>query len=147
MADELVTVELGPIFHSFESRILSLRDRVTAEGAKILRQEEESNIRLRWYDSGKTLRSLQEEFATEGTTRIYRLFPTATSKRGAPYPLFGEYGTGQEGARTGGPAPIGYEYGSSKGMRARRFSRIAVAQARPRVVAKTSELMANFTTN
>jgi len=66
VADELVKVELGPIFYNFESRILSLRDRVTTEGAKILRQEEEASIRLRWYDSGKTLRSLQEEFATEG---------------------------------------------------------------------------------
>lgn len=147
MADEFVTVQLGPIFHNFESRIRSLRDNIVSSGGKILRQEEESSIRLRWYDSGKTLRSLQEEVVTEGDTRIYRLFPTATSKRGAPYPLFGEYGTGREGARTGGPAPIGYEYGDSKGMRARRFSRIAVAQARPRVVAKASELMRNFTTN
>ena len=147
MTDELVTVELGPIFHNFESRLLSLRDRVTAEGAKILRQEEESSIRLRWFDRGVTLRSLQEEFATEGDARIYRLFPTAVSKRGAPYPLFGEYGTGQAGARTGGPAPIGYEYGSGKGMRARRYSRIAVAQARPRVIANAKQLIANFTTN
>lgn len=147
MANELVTVQLGPIFRNFESRVLSLRDRITSEGAKILRQEEESSIRLRWYDSGKTLRSLQEEFATEGTTRIYRLFPTATSKRGAPYPLFGEYGTGRAGAASGQPAPIGYSYGDKAGMRARRYSRIAVSQARPRVVAKASELMRNFTTN
>ena len=147
MADELVRVELGPIFHNFESRIRSLRDSIVSSGGKILRQEEESSIRLRWYDKGVTLRSLQEEFATEGRTRIYRLFPTAVSKRGAPYPLFGEYGTGREGARTGGPAPAGYIYGSGKGMRARRFSRIAVTQARPRVVAKASELIRNFTTN
>jgi hypothetical protein len=147
VADELVTVQLGPIFRNFQSRILSLRDRITTEGGKILRQEEEASINLRWYDSGRTLRSLQEQFITEGTTRIYRLSPTATSKRGAPYPLFGEYGTGREGARTGGPAPAGYTYGDSKGMRARRFSRIAVAQARPRVAAKASELMRNFTTN
>jgi hypothetical protein len=147
MADELVTLELGSIFHNFQSRVESLRDEVTTQGAKILRQEEEASIRLRWYDSGKTLRSLQEEFVTEGDTRIYRLFPAAVSKRGAPYPLFGEYGTGQAGARTGGPAPAGYVYGDSKGMRARRFSRIAVAQARPKVIAKANELMRNFTMN
>lgn len=147
MADELVTVELGSIFHNFQSRVESLRDEVVTQGAKILRQEEESSIRLRWYDKGVTLRSLQEEFITEGQTRIYRLFPTAVSKRGAPYPLFGEYGTGQAGARTGGPAPAGYIYGDSKGMRARRFSRIAVAQAKPKVVARASELIRNFTTN
>lgn len=147
MADELVTVQLGPIFHNFQSRVESLRDEVVARGAKILRQEEESSIRLRWFDKGVTLRSLQEEFVTEGQTRIYRLFPTAVSKRGAPYPFFGEYGTGREGARTGGPAPAGYVYGDSKGMRARRFSRIAVTQARPKVAAKASELIRNFTTN
>jgi hypothetical protein len=147
VADELVTVELGSIFHNFQSRVESLRDEVVTQGAKILRQEEESSIRLRWYDKGVTLRSLQEEFITEGQTRIYRLFPTAVSKRGAPYPLFGEYGTGQAGARTGGPAPAGYIYGDSKGMRARRFSRIAVAQAKPKVVARASELIRNFTTN
>jgi len=147
VADELVTIELGPIFHNFESRVRALRDNVLSSGSKILREEEEASIQLRWYDSGKTLRSLQEQVVVEGDVKIYRLLPTATSKRGAPYPLFGEYGTGREGARTGGPAPAGYVYGDSKGMRARRFSRIAVAQARPRVVAKASELMRNFTTS
>lgn len=147
MADELVTVELGPIFHNFESRVRALRDDLLSGGSKILREEEEASIRLRWFDKGVTLRSLQEEVVTEGDAKIYRLFPTATSKRGAPYPLFGEYGTGREGARTGGPAPAGYIYGDSKGMRARRYSRIAVAQARPRVVAQASELMRNFTTS
>ena len=121
MPDELVTVQLGPIFHNFKSRVETLRDRVLVEGSKILRQEEESSIRLRWFDKGVTLRSLQEEFVSEGDARIYRLFPTARSKRGAPYPLFGEYGTGREGARTGGPAPASYVYGEGKGMRARRF--------------------------
>lgn len=147
MADELVTVELGPIFHNFQSRVEALRDDLLGEGGKILRQEEESSIRLRWFDKGVTLRSLQKEVVSEGDAKIYRLFPTATSKRGAPYPLFGEYGTGREGARTGGPAPVGYVYGDSKGMKARRYSRIAVAQARPKVVAKANELMRNFTTN
>lgn len=147
MADELITIELGPIFHNFRARMESLRDEVLATGSKILRQEEESSIRLRWFDKGVTLRSLQEETVVEGDAKIYRLFPTATSKRGAPYPLFGEYGTGRAGAATGQPAPAGYEYGDKPGMGARRYSRIAVAQARPRIVAKASELMRNFTTN
>lgn len=142
---ELVTVEYGSVFSKFESRIRALHADITTEGGKILRQEEEESIRLRWYDSGETLRSLKEEVVVEGDTQIYRLFPTATSKRGFPYPTAGEYGTGREGARTGQPAPSGWVYGDSTGMRARRYSRIAVAQARPRVVAKASELMANFT--
>ena len=145
--DQLITVELGPIFHNFQARVEALRDNLLSEGSKILRQEEEASIRLRWFDKGVTLRSLQEEVVSEGSTKTYRLFPTATSKRGAPYPLFGEYGTGREGARTGGPAPAGYVYGDKPGMRARRYSRIAVTQARPKVIAKASELMRNFTTN
>lgn len=147
MPEEFVTVELGPIFHNFRARVESLRDDVLATGSKILRQEEESSIRLRWFDKGVTLRSLEEETVTDGDAKIYRLFPTATSKRGAPYPLFGEYGTGRAGAASGQPAPTGYEYGDNPGMRARRYSRIAVAQARPRVIAKASELMRHFTVN
>lgn len=145
--DQLVTVEYGSIFHNFESRVRALQSQIVSEGGKILRQEEEESIRLRWYDKGVTLRSLKEEVVDEGDTKIYRLFPTATSKRGAPYPLFGEYGTGQDGARTGQPAPVGYEYGQGKGMRARRYSRIAVANAQPKVIAKASELIRNFTVN
>ena len=141
---DLVTVEYGSVFGNFESRIRALQSQIVTEGGKILRQEEEESIRLRWYDSGETLRSLKEEFADEGDTKIYRLFPTATN-RGFPYPTAGEYGTGREGARTGQPAPSGWVYGNSRGMRARRYSRIAVAQAKPRVVAKASELLANMT--
>jgi len=145
--DQLVTVQLGPIFHNFQARVEALRDEVLSAGSKILRAEEESSIRLRWFDKGTTLRSLQEEVVSEGDARIYRLFPTATSKRGAPYPLFGEYGTGREGARTGGPSPAGYVYGDKPGMRARRYSRIAVGIAKPKIVANARQLMANFTTN
>lgn len=141
---DLVTIEYGSVFSNFESRIRALQSQIVTEGGKILRQEEEESIRLRWYDSGETLRSLKEEFADEGDTKIYRLFPTATN-RGFPYPTAGEYGTGREGARTGQPAPSGWVYGNSRGMRARRYSRIAVAQAKPRVVAKASELLANMT--
>jgi hypothetical protein len=147
MADELVTVELGSIFRNFKQRAEKLRDDMTSEGGAILRREEEASIRLRWFDKGVTLRSLEEEFATENNTRIYRLFPTAVSKRGAPYPLFGEYGTGQAGARTGGPAPAGYIYGAGAGMAARRYSRIAVQLAKPQVVANARQLIANFTVN
>lgn len=147
MADELVTVELGSIFRNFQQRVERLRDEVTVEGGVILRREEEASIRSRWYDKGHTLRSLEEKIDTEGDARIYRLFPTAVSKRGAPYPLFGEYGTGQAGARTGGPAPAGYIYGAGAGMAARRYSRIAVQLAKPQVVANARQLIANFTVN
>ena len=141
---QLVTIEYGSVFSNFESRIRALQSQIVIEGGKILRQEEEESIRLRWYDKGVTLRSLKEEFVEDGDTKIYRLFPTATN-RGFPYPTAGEYGTGREGARTGQPAPSGWVYGNSRGMRARRYSRIAVAQAKPRVIAQASELLANMT--
>lgn len=142
---EFVTVQLGSIFRDARRRFESLRDEIATEGGKILRREEESSIRLRWFDKGRTLNSLQEEFATEGNARIYRLFPTAVSKRGVPYPMFGEYGTGRAGAASGQPAPEGYEYGDKAGMKARRYSRIAVQRAKPQVVAKAKEVIANFT--
>lgn len=147
MAEQLATVHLGSIFRSFRARMESLRDEIVIEGGKILRREEESSIRLRWYDEGKTLRSLQDRIDTEGNSKIYRLFTTATSKRGAPYPLFGEYGTGRAGAGTGRPAPIGYRYGDKLGMTARRYSRIAVQVAKPQIVANSKRLIANFTVN
>lgn len=144
---KLVTLELSPIFRNFRSQIESLRDEVTIQGGKILRREVESSIRLRWYDSGKTLRSLEEDVVTKGESQRYVLTPTATSEKGAPYPLFGEYGTGRRGAATGRPAPRDYRYGDRAGMEARRFSRIAVGIAAPQVVASAKGLIANFTIN
>jgi hypothetical protein len=147
MAEVLARVQLSPIFRNFKSRIENLRDSITVEGGKILRRETESSIRLRWYDSGKTLNSLEEEVITSGESQRYILTPTATSAKGAPYPLFGEYGTGRRGAATGRPAPRGYRYGDSKGMKARRYSRIAVGIAKPQVIASAKGLIANFTVN
>lgn len=147
MAEQFVTVELGSIFNNCRQRVESLRDEVLAEGGKTLRREEESSIRLRWFDSGATVNSLQEEVVTEGNSKIYRLFPTATSKRGFPYPLAGEYGTGRLGAATGRPAPAGWRYGDKPGMRARRYSRIAIDLAKPQIVANAKQLIENFTVN
>lgn len=147
MAEQLVTVELGSIFHNFRSRINSLIDDIATEGGKVIRREEEASIRLRWFDSGATLASLQEEIDVQPERRVYRLIPTATSAKGAPYPLFGEYGTGRAGAASGRPTPAGYKYGDKAGMRARRYSRIAVGLAKPQVVGKAKDLIANFTVN
>lgn len=149
MAEVLARVHLSPIFRSFKSRLEDLQDQMVVEGGKILRREVESSIRLRWYDEGKTLRSLQEEVVRDaGRHRlVYQLFPTATSEKGAPYPLFGEYGTGRRGAASGRPAPRGYRYGDHQGMKARRYSRIAVAITRPQVVASAKALIQNFTVN
>lgn len=147
MADQLVTIQLGSIFHNFRSRMNSLIDDIATESGKVIRREEEASIRLRWYDEGKTLRSLKEEIDIQPERRVYQLFPTATSERGFPYPTAGEYGTGQEGKRTGRPAPTGWEYGDKTGMKARRYSRIAVGLAKPQVIGKAKELIANFTVN
>lgn len=147
MAEVLARVQLGSIFRNLRGRLEDLRDNVLIEGGKILRAEEEASIRLRWYDSGKTLTSLQEEVVREGDSITYRLFPTATSEKGAPYPLFGEYGTGRRGARTGKPAPRGYRYGDRQGITARRYSRIAVMNAKPLIDSQAKQLIANFTVN
>lgn len=145
MAEVLARVEYGSIFRNLRGRLEDLRDDVLIEGGKILRREEEASIRLRWYDSGKTLNSLEEDVVREGDSITYRLFPTATSAKGAPYPLFGEYGTGRRGAATGRPAPRGYKYGDRQGMEARRYSRIAVMNAQPLIEAKAKAMVANFT--
>lgn len=147
MAEVLARVQLGSIFRNLRGRLEDLRDDVLIEGGKILRAEEEASIRLRWYDSGKTLTSLQEEVVREGDSITYRLTPTATSEKGAPYPLFGEYGTGRRGARTGRPTPRGYRYGNRQGMEARRYSRIAVMNAKPLIDSRAKQLIANFTVN
>lgn len=147
MAEVLARVQLSPIFRNFKSRIEDLRDSITVEGGKILRREVESSIRLRWYDTGKTLNSLEEEVITQSESQRYILTPTARSESGAPYPLLGEYGTGRRGAQTGRPAPRGYRYGDRAGMKARRFSRIAVGIVAPQVVASAKGLIANFTVN
>lgn len=147
MAEVLARVQLSPIFRNFRSRVENLRDEVTVESGKILRREVESSIRLRWYDSGKTLSSLEEDVITDGNRQVYRLFPTATSERGFPYPTAGEYGTGRRGAASGRPAPRGWRYGDRQGMKARRYSRIAVGIARPQVEATARALIANFTIN
>lgn len=147
MINQLATVQLLPIFRNFRSRVENLRDEIMVQGGKILRREVESSIRLRWHDSGKTLNSLQEDVITSGESQRYILTPTATSEKGAPYPLFGEYGTGRRGAATGRPAPRGYRYGDRAGIKARRFSRIAVGIAAPQVVASAKGLIANFTVN
>lgn len=147
MAEVLARVQFSPIFRNFKSRVEDLRDGITVQGGKILRREVESSIRLRWYESGKTLRSLEEDVVTSSESQRYILTPTATSEGGAPYPLFGEYGTGRRGAATGRPAPRGYRYGDRAGMKARRFSRIAVGIAAPQVEATAKQLVANFTIN
>ena len=147
MAGELARLQLSPVFGNLRRRIEDLRDDILTQGGKILRREEESSIRLRWFDSGATLTSLQEEVVREGEKVIYRLFPTAASKTGFPYPTAGEYGTGRRGAATGKPAPRGWRYGDKQGMKARRYSRIAVAIARPQVIGSAKGLIANFTVN
>lgn len=147
MAEQFVTVQYDSIFRNFRERVENLRDGILTEGSEILRREEESSIRAHWFKSGRTLSSLQEDVVTEGDRKTYRLFPTAVSKHGAPYPLFGEYGTGRRGAISGRPAPRGYRYGQGQGMRARRFSRIAVAAAKPQVERAAIQKVKNFTVN
>lgn len=129
---EFVTLHLSPIFTNFRQRVEGLRDSILADGQVIMRREWSLSVRQRFFRSGATLASVQEETVEEDNRKTWRLFPTATNE-GAPYPLFGEYGTGRRGAASGQPAPTGYHYGQRAGMRARRFSRIAVSVASPQV--------------
>lgn len=147
---ELVTRE-GPIpfYGNLETQVRKFRDDLLKGSAKTMRREEEASIRRSWFRTGATLESLTEEFVEEGDSKSYLLTPTAVSKRGAPYPLFGEYGTGRRGAASGQPAPSNYRYGQRQGMTARRFSRNAIIAAQPQindlVQQSAREFAANFT--
>lgn len=144
---ELVELKLGRIFRNLRQAVEGFRDVLLVEGATILKREEQASIRARWFRTGATLLSLKEEVITDGDRKLYRLFPTATSAKGAPYPLFGEYGTGRRGAQSGRPAPRGYRYGEGAGMTARRYSRIAVERARPQITAMSAEQARRFARN
>jgi hypothetical protein len=144
---ELATLQLSPIFHDFRSRVTGLRDQILTDASKIVRREEETSIRLRWHRSGATLMSLKEDVTEDGNRKTYKLYPTAVSPKGAPYPTFGEYGTGRRGAQSGKPALRGYSYGSSAGMTARRYSRIALSIAKPQVDQMAKESVRRFALN
>lgn len=144
---ELVTLTLSPIFQTFERDVRRLQDEILETAAPTLRREEEASIRQRWYRTGATLRSLKEEVITIGDKKVYRLFPTLVSDRGAPIPLFGEYGTGRRGAASGSPTPRGYRYGPKPGMTARRFSREAVQNARPEVLRHANRIVERYKAN
>lgn len=145
MSTPFVTVQYGKIFlKSFRREVEQIRDEGLVEGARILRREEETSIRQRWYLLGRTLGSLQEETITEGDRKMYQLSPTAAH---AP---FGEYGTGVAGRNSyDPPLPKNWEYGDKPGMEARQYSRIAVRVARPQIEdvfkLKVRELAARLT--
>lgn len=122
---DFVTLKLSRVFTHYESDLEQMRNEALRDSASVFRRAVESSIRQRFYRTGTGLRSLQEEFVSEGRKLIYRLFPTAF------YMIFGEYGTGKRGSATGRPAP--YKYGKKPGMEARRYSRIAIAAVRSEV--------------
>lgn len=144
---EFVTVQLPRFLTHFREELSELVDDVLTETSPILKAEEQASIRSRWYRSGRTLRSLKDETVPIKDGKAYRLFPAATSERGAPYPLFGEFGTGRRGATSGGRTPKGYRHGSSAGMTARRFSRIAVVTARPKIIQAAQQTVRAFARN
>lgn len=125
---DFVEVTIAPFLSKPGGYFEDLRDRIIEKGAGILKRAEQASIRRRWYRLGRTLRSLEEQTETKHDRASYSLSPTAAH---AP---FGEYGTGRRGAATGRPAPRGWKYGKKPGMAARRYSRIAVAQARPKII-------------
>jgi hypothetical protein len=138
---ELVELQLGSIFHNLRERVERLRDTILQDARPVMRREWALSVRQRFYRTGAGLQSAVDEFVTEGERKIYRLFPTAF------YMIFGEYGTGRRGASTGRPAPQGYRYGPKPGMTARRFSRIAVTQARPQIEKIARERVQRFALN
>jgi hypothetical protein len=138
---ELATVTYSPLFRTLGPATRAFCDVVLAESATIVKREEQAHIRRLWYRTGATLNSLAERTVDEGQKRIYQLFPTTF------YAPFGEYGTGRAGASSGRPAPRGYVYGQSKGIVARRYSRLAVTAAKPQVDARAAELARRFAAN
>ena len=138
---DFVTVRIPSFLTHFSEQIEDLRDKILDKTAPILRKEEEASIRSRWYRTGATLGSLREQRVTEGPKKIYRLFPTTF------YAIFGEFGTGRRGAQTGKPTPRSYRYGPKPGMTARRYSRIAVQQARPKVIETAQQVVNAYARN
>lgn len=123
----MVELRLSPIFRDLRNRLRGFQRDVHQRASLIVRFEEQLSIRQRFYRTGKGLLSLFETQTEEGNRLRYEI----TFLR--RYMLFGEYGTGRRGAASGRPAPRGYTYGQRAGMTARRFSRIAVAAARPKI--------------
>ena len=136
-----VELQISGVFKGFRSLVERLRDEILEVSAPTLRREEEASIKQRFYRTGAGLRSLQDEVITDGDRKIYRLFPTLF------YMAFGEYGTGRRGAVTGRPAPRGWRYGKRAGMDARRYSRLAVAKARPEIERHTKRRTQAFLRN
>lgn len=131
MSTDLVKLHLGRVFANFEKELRRIQVEALRDSGKILRREQEISMRARWFRTGASVAALGKgEVITKGDTSTYRL------TTGKFYDIFGEYGTGQRGARTGQPAPQGYRYGShEKGsMTARRFSRLAIDAARPQII-------------
>lgn len=123
----MVELRLSPIFRDLRNRLRDFQRDVHSRASLIMRFEEQLSIRQRFYRTGKGLLSLFERQVEQGDTLRYEI----TFLR--RYMLFGEYGTGRRGAASGQPAPRGYTYGQRAGMTARRFSRIAVAAAKPKI--------------
>ena len=121
MSTPFVTVRLPRFLTHFRSEMEVLPDRIIKATAPILRTAEQESIRERWFDTGATLRSLRERLRRKGHGREFRLYPTT------PYAIFGEIGT-----RT---------------LQPRRYSRIAVQNARPKVVQTAQQEVKQFARN
>lgn len=141
----MVKLKLSPIFRDLRNRLRGFQRDVHQRASLIMRFEEQLSIRQRFYRTGKGLLSLFERQLEEDNKLRYEI----TFLR--RYMLFGEYGTGRRGAASGRPTPRGYTYGQRAGMTARRFSRIAVAAAKPKIDRMARErarlLAANVTVN
>jgi len=127
MSTPLAQVEYGRIFDNYEREVRRLRDKALRDSGKVMRREQEASMRLRWYRSGASVRSLSEKTTADEQSATYSLTV------GTFYSIFGEYGTGRRGAETGQPTPPFYRYGSKPGMTARRFSRLAIEVALPQI--------------
>lgn len=148
---ELVQLHLGKIFSDFRQRMEKLQDEILKGAQPIVRRNWALSVagslgsQYRWFKTGLTLQSAMDEFGSEGNRKFYRLGPRTF------YAIFGEYGTGREGARTGGRPPVGYKYGQKPGMRARRFTRHALSIAKPQIelsaIRKVKQFAANATVN
>lgn len=138
---ELAELQLSPIFHDLPERVGKLRDGILHDARLIIRPEYARSVHQRFFRTGAGLQSTTEETVTEGNRKIYQLVPQAF------YMIFGEYGTGRQGAATGRPAPPGYRYGSRKGMAARRFARHAVAMAKPQIESANRVRLQRFGAN
>jgi hypothetical protein len=141
--NELVTISpaLLSFLAHFGERVAEFQEELVEDLRPTVMDRYRQSIARRWYDTGATHNTLLEKRERQAPRSMFRVEATT------PYAKFGEWGTGQRGQATGQPAPSGYKYGSKRGIAARRYTRLAVAEMTPELRAQARARVAAFARN